>query len=336
MAEGADGAMIDATVVISTFNRADALPPTLAALGRQDISPDHYEVVVVNDGSKDRTRQTLESIQTPYRLRTIHFDENRGVSAGRNAGMQAAEGRLLILLSDDMIVSENFVSAHLRLHARFPDAWIVGGFSQLEDLTATPFGRYLDRLERRFDAARLANAVDDHVWEMTWPTARNLSLPRSDLERAGLFDEQFRVTCEDQDWAQRAGAVGIRYLYSDEINCIHNDGAADLSRYCRFQERGAMDTVRLVRKHPAIHGGAPIVAVNGPIRRGDPLALSGEKALKSVLARRPTTALIERAVSLLERVRAPDRLLFRLYGILISLATFRGWREGLRQEAAHG
>jgi GT2 family glycosyltransferase len=328
--------MIDASVIISTFNRADALPPTLEALGRQDISPDRYEVIVVNDGSTDNTPATLERAQTPYRLRTIHFDQNRGVSAGRNAGMQAAEGRLLILLSDDMIVSENFVSAHLSLHDRFPDAWIVGGFSQLGDLTATPFGRFLDGLERRFDAARLAKRIEEHVWEMTVPTARNLSLPRSDLERAGLFDEQFRVTCEDQDWAQRARAAGIRYLYSDEINCIHNDAAADLARYCRFQERGAMDTVRLVRKHPEIHGGAPIVAVNGPIQRADPLGANAEKALKTVLARRPVTALIARAVAVLERVRAPDRILFWLYGILISLATFRGWREGLRQEAARG
>jgi GT2 family glycosyltransferase len=328
------GERLDASVVISTFNRSSALPPTLAALGRQDLSPDRYEVIVVDDGSDVDTQTVLGQVQTPYRLRVIRFEHNRGVSAGRNAGMREAEGALLILLSDDLIVSENFISAHLRLHERYPNAWIVGGFRQLDDLTATPFGRYLDGLEQGFDANRLAAPIDDHGWEMSVPTARNLSLPRSDLERVGMFDEQFRVTCEDQDWAQRASSHGIRYLYSDEISCIHNDAAADLQRYCRFQERGAADTVRLVRKHPDLHGGAPIVAVNDPIARRDPPALIVKKAFKAVLARPPMTRLIERGVALAERVGAPDPVLFRLYRGLIALATFRGWRTGRRQEAA--
>jgi GT2 family glycosyltransferase len=325
---------LDASIVISTFNRSAALEPTLAALGRQDLPPDRYEVIVVDDGSTDDTREVLEAIETRYSLRAIHFDHNQGVSAGRNAGMRAATGRFLILLSDDLIVSENFVSGHLALHERFPDAWVVGGFRQLEDLTATPFGRYLDGLESGFDANRLGTPVAENVWEMTVPTARNLSLPRSDLDRVGLFDEQFRVTCEDQDWAHRASAAGIRYLYSDEISCIHNDAAADLARYCRFQERGAMDTVRLVRKHPELHGRAPIVAANGPTRRGDSPGLIVNKGFKAVLARPVVSRLLERGVVLAGRLGAPDRVLFRLYQALISLATLRGWRAGLEQEAA--
>jgi hypothetical protein len=97
-----------------------------------------------------------------------------------------------------------------------------------------------------------------------------------------------------------------------------------------------MDTVRLVSKHPEIHGRAPIFAVNDPIRRGDALALKLEKVVKTVLASPPATRLVERLVTALERVGAPDRVLFRLYGVLISLATLRGWRAGLRQEAARG
>ena len=67
---------------------------------------------------------------------------------------------------------------------------------------------------------------------------------------------------------------------------MHNDHAADLKRYCRFQERGAVDTVRLCRKYPEIHGGAAIAIVNGAIRRSDGLGLIAKKALKSLLAQR--------------------------------------------------
>jgi GT2 family glycosyltransferase len=317
---------MDATVVISTFNRASALPPTLAALGDQTVAADRYEVIVVDDGSTDDTTAVLGTIETPYAMRVLRHDINRGVSAGRNLGMRAAQGDLIIMLSDDLVVSQNFIAAHIETHARFSDAWVIGGFTQLEDLTATPFGRYLDGLERNFEAYRDARPIAPHVFELALPTARNLSLPRADLERVGYFDEQFRVACEDQDLAERAKAVGVRFLYNDAISCIHNDHAADLWRYCRFQERGAQDTVRLVRKHPEIHGRATIITANDPIGSGDSPALIVKKLGKRVLATRPATAGLEGLIALAERLRLPDAALFRLYKTAIGIATFRGWR----------
>lgn len=322
-----------ASVVISTFNRSTALEPTLSALARQDVPPQLYEVIVVDDGSVDDTQAVLSAIRVPYPLLKIRLDTNQGVSAGRNRGMSAARGRFLILLSDDLVVSENFVSEHARTLERFPNSWVVGGFKQLEELGATPFGRYLDLLERQFEKARLAAPVAPHIWELWGPTARNLSLPRVDLQRVGLFDEQFRVTCEDQDLGQRAAAAGIRFLYNEEISCIHNDHAADLRRYCRFQERGATDTVRLCHKHPEVHGRAAVVRANGPVSRADPAWLVVKKLAKSALARRPVMELLFRGVRAAEWSRVRDRVLFRAYAGLIGLAMFRGWRRGLEERA---
>jgi GT2 family glycosyltransferase len=236
----------------------------------------------------------------------------------------------VILLSDDLLVGESFISTHVRTLERFEDAWIVGGFTQLEDLTATPFGRYLSGLERHFERARTAQQVEDSIWEMHIPTARNLSLRRADLDRTGLFDEQFRVTCEDQDIAKRARALGIRFLYAGEIECVHNDHAANLARYCRFQEQGATDGVRLYRKHPELLAGAQFVALNGPICRSDPLMIMVKKLAKLALARPTAIAAVERAVRMAERAGAGDRLLFRAYRGLIGIHIFRGWRAGLR------
>jgi GT2 family glycosyltransferase len=325
---------IRASVVISTYNRASALPPTLEALARQRIAHGEYEVVVVDDGSTDSTPDVLAAADVPYALRTIRLEVNRGVSAGRNAGLRGIRGDVVILLSDDLIVDERFIETHIAMLERFPDSWVVGGFSQLPDLEATPFGRYLARLERGFDSLRIGPPVAPHVWEMTWPTARNLSMPRSDLERIGLFDERFRVTCEDQDLAQRAKAVGIRFLYCDEISCIHNDHAADLERYCRFQERGSADTVRLVMKYPADHGRTPMAQANGPITAVDPLKLRVKKSVKALLATPHRLAALSALIGLAERARLPDRILFRAYTAAIAVATFRGWRTGLAEEDA--
>jgi GT2 family glycosyltransferase len=322
------------SVVISTYNRSGALDSTLMALARQDLEPDRYEVLVIDDGSTDETPSALARIETPYELRTFRLDTNRGVSAGRNVGLRAARGRYVILLSDDLVVGSTFIATHVRTLERFADAWIVGGFAQLEDLSATPFGRYVSVLEQSFQTARIAAQLEDGVWEMTTPTARNLSLRRGDLERTGLFDEQFRTTCEDQDLAERARVLGIRFLYTSEIECIHNDHAADLHRYCRFQERGAADSVRLCRKNPELHGGAAIVIVNGRIARTDRPATIAKKLVKFALARHAPLTALERAIQIAERRGAPDQLLFRAYRAIIGLYTFRGWRTGLREAEA--
>jgi hypothetical protein len=200
-------------------------------------------------------------------------------------------------------------------------------------LTETPFGRFLDQLEREFQRARIASPISDELYEMTTPTGRNLSLRRSDLERTGLFDEQFLVTCEDQDLAQRASEVGIRFIYNAALECVHNDQAADLKRYCRFQRRGAADTVRLCEKYPRIHGSAPIVRVNGYLAPTDGPGLAVRKLAKSVLATELSMRAIERVLAKIENVGLPDPWLYRGYRLLIGLHTFRGFREGLRQSA---
>ena len=237
----------------------------------------------------------------------------------------------MILLSDDLIVGRNFITTHVRTLERFDNAWIVGGFRQLEDLQATPFGRYLSVLERHFEQARMASQIEDSIWEMHIPTARNLSLRRADLDRTGLFDEQFRVTCENQDLAQRARGLGIRFLYAGEIKCVHNDHAADLRRYCRFQQQGAIDGVRLYRKYPDLHGGAPIVELNGPISRNDRPPVMAKKLVKLALARPTAITVLERVVRIAESASVGDRVLFRAYAGLIGIRIFRGWRAGLRE-----
>jgi FkbM family methyltransferase len=319
-----------ASVVISTYNRATALADTLAALADQDLPPTSYDVVVVDDGSSDTTWHLLSTASTPYRLRPLRLPFNQGVSAGRNAGLRCAEGRYVVMISDDLIVPREFLTTHIATLERFPDAWVVGGFRQLRSLTETPFGRYLDRLERGFEQLRLGRRLEPGVFEMTVPTARNLSLPRADLERVGLFDEQFRVTCEDQDLAQRAAGCGIHFVFNAALECMHNDQTAELGRYVRFQERGARDTARLCLKYPGTHGRSPIAVSNGYIRRSDG-GLILRKLAKRVLVTRPLTRGVEAAVTSTERVRMPDRWRVRGYRALIGLYTFRGFRQGLRE-----
>ena len=317
------------SVVISTFNRADALLETLTAFEEQNIGHDDYELIVVDDGSTDQTWTLLQDMSTPYPLRIVRHTRNRGVSAGRNTGIRLARGHNLVFVSDDMLVPPDFLRRHVETLDRMHGHWVVGAFRQRDSLTDTPFGRYLDELEREFEQARISRQIAPGLFEMAWPTARNLSLPRADLERVGLFDERFWTCCEDQDLAERARRAGIRFVYSTEIDCVHNDQAADLERYCSFQERGARDTVALCAKFPDLFGSSEMISVNGPISRADGLRLASKKLAKLILARPAPSGGVNHVIVCAEQLSAPDVLLRRAYRLAISLAIFRGWRAGI-------
>jgi GT2 family glycosyltransferase len=317
------------SVVITTFNRAEALRETLDALGHQELPDDRYEVVVVDDGSTDHTPAVLSAYDAPYRLKTLRHPENRGVSAGRNSGIRLASGRYLVFVSDDVIVSPAFLARHVETLERFPGSWVVGRFQQRRAVTDSPFARYLDELERSFQQGRTSHAIAPDIFEMTWPTARNLSLPRVDLERIGLFDERFRTCCEDQDLAERARATGTRFLYDAQLDCIHNDQSGDLDRYCAFQERGARDTPLLCAKYPEVHGRSSLAIENGPASPRDSVRLRCKKAVKALFATRPGRRAVRRLIAIGERLRAPEPLLRWGYRVAIGLAIFRGWRDGM-------
>lgn len=321
-----------ASVIITTYNRCDALPATLEALAQQTFPPEQYEIIVVDDGSPDSTQEVLSGLSLRVPLRIFRQNPNRGISAGRNVGISHARGRYLIFISDDLIVPEDFIELHVRTHSDYPGVWVVGGFQQLPEITHTPFGRFLDALENSYDEGRKSTHLAPGIWQLHDPTARNLSLPRADLDRIGLFDEQFRTSCEDVDLAYRARQAGIRFLYNESIRSLHNDQVGDLRRYCRAQIPRTRDTVHYYFKHQGYyqtHGAPPIARLNAAIRLQDGPALILRKLAKRLLAAPPITQGIELLTHAGERARLPDPLLWRLYRLLVGIYMFRGWRIGM-------
>ena len=109
------------SVIVPTWNDALRLPRALGSVLRQTFSD--FELIVVDDGSKDATPELLRRIRDP-RLRTLH-QSHAGVSAARNRGLAEARGRWVIYLDSDDEALPPWLEALLPA-TQEPDVGLIG------------------------------------------------------------------------------------------------------------------------------------------------------------------------------------------------------------------
>jgi glycosyltransferase involved in cell wall biosynthesis len=214
------------SVIVTTYNREDALAAVLRSLGRQ--TDGDFEVVVADDGSRPATAKIIEAWKAKVRQRLeFVWHEDRGFRAAeiRNRAILASRGSYCIFLDGDCIVRPDFVATHRRLAQQgsfvtgnrillssgltaevlagnlFPEAWsfakwvaerLRGGVNRLSALLRLPLGplRWL-----RQNAWRGARSCNLAIW-------------RSDLDRIDGFDADY------SGWGKEDSDIIVRLLHA--------------------------------------------------------------------------------------------------------------------------
>jgi GT2 family glycosyltransferase len=170
-------------------------------------------------------------------VRGVHLPADRGIPAGRNAGVPAVRGDLLFFLDDDARLAED--DALARVAAAFADPSL--GLLQLR-VIASDGGRpprdWVPRL-RVGDPARSSDVTA--VWEGA------VAIPRDVFERAGGWPEPFRFAHEGIDLAWRVMDAGRRVRYAGDIAVLHPSYATAPHDYSAYY--GARNRVWLARRH---------------------------------------------------------------------------------------
>jgi len=121
------GERMKATVAICTHNRADDLREALLSLLRQSFRG-AYEIVVVDNGSTDHTRQVVEEFRAMVSVPVRYVHEARlGLSVARNRAIREAKGEYVLFLDDDAMASEHWIGEIVSLFERDPRIGCVGG-----------------------------------------------------------------------------------------------------------------------------------------------------------------------------------------------------------------
>lgn len=216
------------SVIISTYNRPDALTAVVEACFRQDDAS--YEIIIADDGSTHNTRACVQALQarSPVPLRHV-WQEDIGfrLARVRNLGIQDARGQYLIFLDGDCVPQPDFVSQHRKLAQQ---GHMVSGSRILlsEQLTARVLAGQVD-VNRLTLADKVRLRAGGHLNKILqllarWPDigrARrhfswrrikgcNLAMWRTDLDRINGFDESFHGWgYEDSDIVVRLFNAGV-------------------------------------------------------------------------------------------------------------------------------
>ncbi|HEV8238793.1 MAG TPA: glycosyltransferase [Thermoanaerobaculia bacterium] len=239
------------SVVIPTYERLDVLPEVLAGLAAQRGAPD-FEVVVVDDGSRDATPDFLARYAGPLALAVLR-QENRGPAAARNAGVAAARGELVAFLGDDTVPEPGWLAAHVAAHAarreRAPLA-VLGYTGWHPRMRTTPFLRYINEHGLQFGYA-LIDEPEKVPFNFFYTS--NVSLPRA-LLLAEPFDLRFpHAAWEDVELSYRLHARGLTMVYEPRARTAHLH-PTDFARFCGRQEKAGESAVVFYRLHPELGG----------------------------------------------------------------------------------
>ncbi len=120
-------ACCEVSVIICTYNRALMLRDALTSFAKQeDISKADYEVLIVDNGSVDNTKEVVTYFTEQLQIRYI-METELGQSNARNRGVREARGRLLVFTDDDVLFSPRWLVELLEGARRWTDACAFGG-----------------------------------------------------------------------------------------------------------------------------------------------------------------------------------------------------------------
>ena len=234
------------SVVILTWNSASSIEACLASLPA-GLTVGH-EVIVVDNGSRDRTLAVLRSSFPAVQI--IENPHNRGVAPARNQGIRRARGDYVLILDDDTIVHPAALDQLVQLLDARPEVGLCG--PKLVDaegrlcLSCRLFPTLLDKLGRRFpsvltrkaarqiELAELADWAHDTLRAVDYVIGACQLIRRRALDEVGLLDERIFYGPEDVDLCVRMHQAGWQVVYQPAAVVTHAEQRIARSAFSRL------------------------------------------------------------------------------------------------------
>lgn len=234
---------LTASVVVPAYNAEFTLPDCLESINQLVYPRDRYEVIVVDNGSVDRTPEIARA--HPVKLVT---EPRRGVASARNCGVREATGEIIVFTDSDCVVDPHWLE---KLTRRFESPRVDACGGRIEAWHPT------SNVERYIVLRKILNQEkmleSNRPFGLPFVVTANAAFRRHVFDKVGYFDEALDVAGEDADLCWRLRWAGLGLDYEPDAIVYHRHGKT-IGRLFNQSFRYGLGTAALFAKHRARFG----------------------------------------------------------------------------------
>jgi glycosyltransferase involved in cell wall biosynthesis len=208
------------SVIIPTFNRAEALIKTLKSIECQNPSGVNFVVIIVDVGSKDDTTRQVEDFKKDAKINvSYYYQDNGGPASARNLGVEKAKGEVVLFCGDDSIFDKDLMRQHYIYHKNNSDTAILGTVLWDEAINPSDFMHFLAPQGPMFHYHTIKDIFDakfNHFYTI------NISLGKKWFEDV-KFDTKFKLAAfEDIEVGLALEKKGLKIVYNKDAKIYHS------------------------------------------------------------------------------------------------------------------
>ncbi|WP_094556980.1 glycosyltransferase family 2 protein [Synechococcus sp. 1G10] len=200
------------SAIITTYNRPQLFVKALLSLATQTLDSSEYEVIVVDDGSSEETRQVAERLACVFPFKYV-YQHHSGLASAKNHGLFHAKAPIVLFLDDDDLSDSNLLEQHLRAHVKYHDPNIaILGFTRLAaNLESDPLmGFVTGKGGHLFTFSSIPE--NQHLqFDRFW--GGRTSCKRKYLLSHGVFNPVFKFGFEDIELGYRLSRHGLHVVF---------------------------------------------------------------------------------------------------------------------------
>ncbi len=237
---------MDISVILLTWNSQQHIERcVLSLIESLENSSFTFEIIIIDNGSKDGTKTTLDVLKKKYSkyIKLVYLQKNTGTTFPRNIALKQAEGEYLAILDSDVEVSLGIFELLISKLKEDPSLGLIapklvypsGSLQKSTDQFPTLFTKvkrlfFLKKIEKAEDAM----LQNDIAREVDYAISAFWLFPRKIFKDVGYLDEKIFYAPEDVDYCLRIWQHNYRIVYEPSVSAIHY--AQEISRGYKFNK----------------------------------------------------------------------------------------------------
>lgn len=229
------------SVIIPTYNRAAIITDSIDSLCKQDLNPAEFEILIVDNNSKDDTKQVVDQYIADHPKNNIRYiyEPRQGDYFARNRGAEEALGTYLVFSDDDALFDTDYLSTILHLFEQYPDVGVVGTRIVIKWEDGTPANwikpyEYLLGALSYHPRGYVIQSDGLYVNNGSLAAKRDLYISAGGINPAQVGD--YIIGDAEGGFCRKIHQLGVPMAFTDDVTMYHrqfvgkNDTIADIRR----------------------------------------------------------------------------------------------------------